>query len=472
MSLSITPQASAAGAAASSPHETGSSFDRVAMAGRATRGFGRLLAAANHDFCPQLNRYVYWLKRPVGWLAGAMFASSLLALFVSPDCWALVAAFAVVLALGLAWPSISIRAVSVEWQVPSGPQVEGSEIEIRLSVRNRAWWPIHGLAIEFDRPLDSLVDAKHPERTWRGLALDRCAALTESTFTFKVRGLRRGSFPATTPSIACGFPFGLRIARRPIDRHDAVTIRPWSTSFVGTPRSRTGSAAGAAESETRTGRVGEVTGVREWVAQDPFREIDWVQTSRRDRLMVRDRSASVRPTVRLVLLGRRDEANVRIAAGSRAVDDVARIDAEAREDDETLRWLASVARTLVREGWDVRLPEGDRWTTIGTERGLDRWLDRIASLDVDRLTSSVDRGLAAGGCETWVFVRPGFASAPRVAATAASFRRLLLPRAEEESGSQRIGNTDDTGAFDFDRLRDRFARRWQAWCEERQRVIA
>ncbi len=472
MSLSIAPQASAAGVPATPPHDSESSSVAVTVAGGTRRGLGRLLAAANHDFCPQLNRYVYWLKRPVGWLTGAMLASSLLALFVTPDCWALVAAFAVVLVLGLAWPSLSIRAVSVEWQVPNGAQIEGSEIEIRLSVRNRAWWPIHGLAIEFDRPLDAIVDSKHPERTWRGLALDRCAALSESTFSFKVRGLRRGSFPQTTPSIACGFPFGLRIARRPIDRHDSVTIRPWSTAFVGAPRSRTGSAAGAAESETRTGRVGEVTGVREWVAQDPFREIDWVQTSRRDRLMVRDRSASVRPTVRLALLGRRNEANVRIVSQASGIDDLASADTQAREDDETLRWIASVARTLVREGWDVRLPEGDRWTTVGTERGLDRWLDRIAACDVDRLTSSVERGLSGGGCETWVFVRPGFASGPRVAAAAAPFRRLLLPSiGGEENAADRVA-TVDGGTFDFERLRERFGRRWQAWCEERQRVIA
>jgi hypothetical protein len=41
-----------------------------------------VLRAANHDFCPNLNVYVYWLKQPIGWVVAATFFSLLIGLFV------------------------------------------------------------------------------------------------------------------------------------------------------------------------------------------------------------------------------------------------------------------------------------------------------------------------------------------------------------------------------------------------------
>ena len=56
---------------------------------------------ANRDFCPWANRYVYWLKQPVGWLLVAAAASLLIGLFVAPQGWVMFTALLAVILLGV-----------------------------------------------------------------------------------------------------------------------------------------------------------------------------------------------------------------------------------------------------------------------------------------------------------------------------------------------------------------------------------
>jgi hypothetical protein len=46
----------------------------------------------NYDFCPWANKYVYWLKKPIGWLTGGILAGILLGAFVAPQAFAISAA--------------------------------------------------------------------------------------------------------------------------------------------------------------------------------------------------------------------------------------------------------------------------------------------------------------------------------------------------------------------------------------------
>ncbi|MEZ6097099.1 MAG: hypothetical protein R3C03_23230 [Pirellulaceae bacterium] len=42
-----------------------------------------LLKLLQTDFCPSWNRYVYWLKQPIGWFVIAAIVGLLIALFLS-----------------------------------------------------------------------------------------------------------------------------------------------------------------------------------------------------------------------------------------------------------------------------------------------------------------------------------------------------------------------------------------------------
>ena len=58
----------------------------------------------NHDFCPWANRYVYWLKRPIGWFLVAAVASLLVGIAVAPQGLVMFGAIVTVMVLGVCWP--------------------------------------------------------------------------------------------------------------------------------------------------------------------------------------------------------------------------------------------------------------------------------------------------------------------------------------------------------------------------------
>ncbi len=56
-------------------HEKFTSIERI------QRGLQFLARFGNQDFCPSLNRYVNWLKQPIGWFTSAGFVAFILGLF-------------------------------------------------------------------------------------------------------------------------------------------------------------------------------------------------------------------------------------------------------------------------------------------------------------------------------------------------------------------------------------------------------
>ncbi|MCA9157481.1 MAG: hypothetical protein KDA72_04095, partial [Planctomycetales bacterium] len=71
----------------------------------------KILNFGSCDLCPWANRYVYWLKEPVGWFVLALAASLLVGAFLSPLGWSVAAGLATVIALGLGFPWLATRCV-------------------------------------------------------------------------------------------------------------------------------------------------------------------------------------------------------------------------------------------------------------------------------------------------------------------------------------------------------------------------
>ncbi|MFY8200305.1 MAG: hypothetical protein ACOVLE_06525, partial [Pirellula staleyi] len=59
--------------------------------------------AMHYDFCPWANAYVYWLKRPIGWVAVAFLASLLLGVFVSSQAFLVSVAIFALGVVGFLW---------------------------------------------------------------------------------------------------------------------------------------------------------------------------------------------------------------------------------------------------------------------------------------------------------------------------------------------------------------------------------
>ncbi len=76
------------------------------------QSFRRFTGVLNHDFCPWANRYVYWLKQPIGWFILAATAALVIGVSVAPHALVIFAAISVVIVLGVAWPWIGVRGIS------------------------------------------------------------------------------------------------------------------------------------------------------------------------------------------------------------------------------------------------------------------------------------------------------------------------------------------------------------------------
>jgi hypothetical protein len=147
----------------------------------------RLSSLLTTDFCPWANRFVYWLKEPVGWFVLAALASILVGAFLSPVGWTLAAGLASVLAFGIGFPWLATRCVWCRVHPVHGELHEREVSYLQLSIRNYLPLPIMGLMVEGyltasfakDETLGLLLDM--PEA-----ALERIPAFSTATYRLTI----------------------------------------------------------------------------------------------------------------------------------------------------------------------------------------------------------------------------------------------------------------------------------------------
>ena len=86
---------------------------------------GWLLVAANRDFCPCAERYVGWLRQPLGWLVIAAAASLLLGLTLGSQGLVMFAVIAAFVAMGVLWPWVTMRGITSEVRFRRSPSPGG-----------------------------------------------------------------------------------------------------------------------------------------------------------------------------------------------------------------------------------------------------------------------------------------------------------------------------------------------------------
>ena len=249
------------------------------------------------DFCPWANRFVFWLKEPVGWFVLATAISVMVGLCVTPIGWTLAASLAAVIAIGMVWPAVAVRAVDCRL-MPSDPQVhEGDRCELQLAVQNRLPLPVWGLTVKGFLDRKSADDDVGIVPT---VALAFVPGLAICTYRFSIRPERRGRFPDGEAVLNCSFPFGIWTAKRKLMDVSPLTVWPrvfpiaGQTVMTGRHNAETGEG-------NRSGRRGDFRGVRDYRHGDCIRQINWVATARSGDLVVTDRSAPQCPWLEVIV---------------------------------------------------------------------------------------------------------------------------------------------------------------------------
>ncbi|MEM9352307.1 MAG: DUF58 domain-containing protein [Planctomycetota bacterium] len=323
---------------------------------------------ALEDHCEWANRYVAWLKTPLGVLLVGAFVSLLSGLFVAPQGFALLAGIVMVIAVGLAWPWIAMRGIHAQLEFASRRGREGKPTVAKFVVSNRWPWPVWGLAVDDPFTADSSEAA----------ALARIDGWSRATFDCTFTPSMRGAYPRKSVLIGTAFPFGLWRASRPVKSEKRLIV--WPQTFWLPPLGDSSSRVDwrGVLSEDRAGAEGFRLGTREHRHGDTLRDVHWAKSARYDRLIVSEREASVVPEIAVFV--DTDPARHSAAGG-----------------DSTLEWslriAASICESVVEKQGGVQLWLGNkRVCAHSTELHLQRLLDEIALLHQDGAESSQSGG--------------------------------------------------------------------------------
>lgn len=241
------------------------------------------------DFCPWANRYVYWLKEPIGWFVIGLGISILVGLHISSVGWVLASVIGAVIVVGMLWPLIAVWAGRCQLHPALDEVHEGQSCELILQVTNRTPLPLWGLAIE------GYLD-RHGDEVSPTIALAAVPALSDAQYRLPIQPALRGRYPIVPAKIACSMPFGIWTARRRLEDFSPLTVFPCISCVQDDP-DLVGGRLSEAGDGLRVGQSGEPMGVREFRNGDRLRNVHWIHTARTGVLTVCERGGPQQPQV-------------------------------------------------------------------------------------------------------------------------------------------------------------------------------
>ncbi|TWU31121.1 DUF58 domain-containing protein [Novipirellula artificiosorum] len=344
------------------------------------------------DFCPWANRFLYWLKEPIGWFVLATAVSVMVGLYLSPIGWTLAASLSAIMVVGMAWPLVAVYVTTCELRPEVDRVHEDAPCRIVVSVRNRVPVPVWGLAVEgyLDCEGDELLPTV-------GLAC--VPPLCISEFGITVKPPLRGHYPIQTPRVACSFPFGIWTARRKLTTTESLTV--WPKVF---PVQGVCPIVGLTPADhgdgNRGGRSGDFVGVRAYRRGDSAKHINWVASARVDTLVVTERGGPQSVELDVFIDTRIQSAAGRIERQRGAGDQRAfspRLgstlldrEGERRNLAERMRMAASVLINLHQSGVPMRVTVGSKRLRLAQGvKGRRQILDALADVPADGKDSSI-----------------------------------------------------------------------------------
>lgn len=312
--------------------------------------------AMNFDFCPWANKYVYWLKKPIGWVVLALLASLLLGIYVSSQAFLGTAAILAVGIIGSVWPWIAMKGIRGSLSWVQGRCEELEAVKTTLTLENRWPWPAFGLYVEADHQIASL-----PSDPDQPISLSMVPGLARSQFEWECIPGTRGIYPTRTVKLATAFPFGVWTCYRDLVVETPLIVWPHTTRLVDVPESQGTPNSGIGSTSNQIGDEGDWMGVRPYRPGDSLRQVHWAQTARRDQLVVFERQSRARQQVSIWL-------DSGAALASRHVA------------DDLIRILASITNHFVNHSWAVRVNVKGSWQVLQPgKQGKQTWMDQLAS---------------------------------------------------------------------------------------------
>ncbi len=326
-----------------------------------------------HDFCPWANAYVYWLKRPIGWFALAMFASLLLGIYVSAQAFLGLAAIAALCGIGCLWPWIVMIGLRGEVAWSQARCEEEDTIQTRLTIVNRWPWPAWGIQIELDQAIGSRLQS--PDQ---GVCLSRVPALSQSEFVWDCQPKARGVYPEQKVKMTTAFPFGIWSHSREVTVKHLLKVWPLSVKLVDVPEHAGSHSSGIGSTSSKLGDEGDWLGVRPFRPGDSLRQVHWAQTARRDSLVVFERQSRTRQVVSIWF------------------DEQAAVDSTGPQLEWMVRLLATTTNHFLAHNWHVRVHIDDKWQILRSDQtSKHTWMDHLAAWKPSTSTVVVDNPLAS-----------------------------------------------------------------------------
>lgn len=356
---------------------------------------GKVTTVLSTDFCPWANKYVYWLKEPIGWFVMALGISVLVGMHVNPLGWTLAAAIGSIIAIGMVWPWIAVRTSQCDLAPAIAEIHEGEECELVFSVRNRLPLPLWGLAVE--GYLDREGDEAKPT-----IALACVPPISAADYRLAVCPQLRGHYPLVAPMVACSFPFGIWTARRVVNQCSPLVVYP-QVSVIQDEATLTGGRMSESGDGLRAGQMGEPLGVREFRSGDRLKNVHWVHTARTGNLVVCERGGPQQQAIEVHLDTRALSKQTGVSR-----------DANHEVNREAIAWRVRVAASLVTHLHARHVPVTlriDQRTIHGAAGpvGLRRMLLALAIVPADGtpwsdepIAAQRNNGARSNGATMWV----------------------------------------------------------------------
>lgn len=320
----------------------------------------RLAQLFNHDFCPQANRWVYWMKNPIWGLVLATGISAICGYIVNPQCYLITLALAIVIVLGIVWPWIAVRGIDCSISFDQKRVRENEVARVILKVTNRWPWPVWGLTL---REGFIGVEGDSPAA---GTSLAYVPGWSTAEYVWEFRPSCRGVYPTKAPQMETTFPFGLFTSETSVSSRGNLIVWPRTVPLRQLPDSEDMRLSEDRFTDRRAGDFGDTLGTRPFREGDSLRRVHWVQTARQRSLIVTERQAPATTAVRVIV-------DTTLANAADGDDRVAQ--------ETVLRVAASICESLHKHHAYVEVVLGSTRLTCGQDATAYRLLmDEFASV--------------------------------------------------------------------------------------------
>jgi len=259
----------------------------------------------NSDFCPQFNRFVYWLKEPFWCLVMALLLSLVVGLLLNPAALLVTGVLLLVAVVGGIFPRLSMGGLECELTFDQQRGRVGQPLLVRLRLVNRRPWPAWGLSLTRGFTADCWLDPESDSGAGRaessGVSLGRVPALSQVEFSWSFVPPQHGVWPSMAPELETGFPFGMFRARRSVICRGTAIVWPSEGDLRGVPEVVSRETHDDCVSSQRPGDAGDLLGTRPFRRGDSLRRVHWIQTARQQQLIALERQSQAKSRVVLQL---------------------------------------------------------------------------------------------------------------------------------------------------------------------------